>query len=101
MQFIVESKRYEKVERLLIYLAPHSDFTAYKIAVLTLKILLNKIVAALFLLEIRLHLFSDVFLAFLTFHISAVVVKIVKQLPADTSSKRAKDSRDSKKVTES
>ena len=82
MQFIVESKSYEKVERLLIYLAPHSDFTAYEIAVLTLEILLNEIVAALLLLEIRLHLFSDIFLAFLTFHISAVVVKIVKQLPA-------------------
>ena len=62
MQFIVESKSYEKVELLLIYLAPHSDFTAYKIAVLTLKILLNKIVAALLLFEIRPHLFSDIFL---------------------------------------
>ena len=80
MQFIIESKRYKKVEHLLIYLAPHSDFTAYEITVLTFEILLNKIVAALLLLEIRLHLFSDIFLAFLTFHISAVVVKIVKQL---------------------
>lgn len=101
MQFIIKSKRYEEIESLLIYLAPHSDFTAYKVAVLTLEILLNKIAATLLLFEIRLHLFSDIFLAFLTFHISAVVVKIVKQLPADTSSKRAKDSRDSKKVTES
>ena len=62
MQFIVESKSYEKVERLLIYLAPHSDFTAYEIAVLTLEILLNKIAATLLLFEIRLHLFSYIFL---------------------------------------
>ena len=80
MQFIVESKSYEKVELLLIYLAPHSDFTAYKVAVLTLEILLNEIAATLLILEIRPHLFSDIFLAFLTFHISTVVIKIVKQL---------------------
>lgn len=62
MQFIVESKSYEKVELLLIYLAPHSDFTAYKISVFTLEILLNEIAAALLVIEIRPHLFSDIFL---------------------------------------